>query len=234
MNGADLSPLFNGEPAAPEAQLPDVGVQHLRERGRRPLAADRRQPPRGAAPVRPEARPLRAPQHRPQPPEAGAPDVEHGAPRRRRPPARTFSRSGCPRPSARARGWSRRSRYQSIRERSVSRNSRIRLVTWSSSSRGAIRRIPSSIAKRAAGSGRPCCVAAPQLPFAVLLEPDLERAVVESRAGRRVGGHRGRQHDRPLLAAHAHDHLQADLLQAQVAALGEGHVHAQRRACRCS
>ena len=41
--------------AAQEARLQHGLLQHLRERGRRPLAADRRQPPRGAAPLRPQA-----------------------------------------------------------------------------------------------------------------------------------------------------------------------------------
>ena len=56
MNGADLSPLFDGQAPRTKRELPDRRLQHLPERLRRPLAPDRRQPPRGAAPVRQEDR----------------------------------------------------------------------------------------------------------------------------------------------------------------------------------
>src|SRR4051794_347518 len=53
------------------------------------------------------------------------------------------------------------------------------------------------------------------------LEKDLERAALEARRARPVGGHRGRQDDSALLAAHPHDHLEADLLQVDVRLLHE-------------
>src|SRR3954470_23002613 len=42
-------------------------------------------------------------------------------------------------------------------------------------------------------------------------EGHLQRAVLEPRAARAVGGQARRQDDRPLLAAHPHDDLEADL-----------------------
>src|SRR5919108_201115 len=141
------------------------------------------------------------------------------------------------------RGWSRRSRYQSINERSVTRNSRISFVTCASSSRGAARRSASSRTNSAAGSkerawgggaaagsrSRRRCSARSVL-IGALLEHDLKRPVLEMSASRRVAGQRRRQDDRPLLAAHAHHNLEPDLLQLQLVALGEGERQAQRGA----
>src|ERR671924_484360 len=136
------------------------------------------------------------------------------------------------------RGPSRRSRYQSISARSVSRNSRINLVTCSSSSRGAARRMASSRANSADGSsGRPyggggglwsaqgssvrcACIGAP-------LEHDLQRAVLEAGAARRVPGHGGRQLDRSLLGADPNHHLESDLLQLELLSLRERERQAQ-------
>src|SRR2546423_12825894 len=142
-------------------------------------------------------------------------------------------------------GRFRRSRYQSISERRVSRNSRISAVNRSSRSRGTARRIESSrtnIAERSkprpSPGGRSRRYAprsaegsssksgswsggAVYLGSIALLEEDLQRPVLESRPARRVGRHRGWQDDSPLLPAHPDDHLQPDLLQLDVAALDE-------------
>ena len=57
----------------------------------------------------------------------------------------------------------------------------------------------------------------------------LERPALEAGAAGGVGSHRRGQDYRPLLTAHADDHLEPDLLQVDVAALREGQRHTQRR-----
>src|SRR4051812_23371329 len=57
-----------------------------------------------------------------------------------------------------------------------------------------------------------------------MLEPHRERARVELRARRLVARERAREHDRALVAVDAHDQLQTDLLELDVALLGEREV----------
>ena len=85
MNGADLSPLLDGQAAGPEAHLPHRRLQRPRGRPRRPLAADRRQPGRGEAPLRAGNE---GTQRGGAPPAAGAPALGlHQAGRRAQGPA---------------------------------------------------------------------------------------------------------------------------------------------------
>ena len=81
--GRSVTAVRGGQ-AVQEARLPHRVVQHLRERRRRPLAADLGQPARGAAAVRPQVRPRRAAQRGAAQSRSGAPAVE-AHPRRRRP-----------------------------------------------------------------------------------------------------------------------------------------------------
>ena len=157
-----------------------------------------------------------------------------------------LSRSGCPRPRARGGGRSRRSRYQSISERSVSRNSRIRLVSWPCE---LARRRPAHAVeqheqrrrgrscgrrwRRRRRSGGSSSSGSGSVFIADLLERDLEGAVLEAGARRRSRRQRRRQHDSPLLGPTRTITSSPDLLQAEVALLGERDAHAQRRARRC-
>ena len=148
MNGADLSPLFDGRQPRKKRSYRTAAYNTYVSASRRPLAPDRRQPPRGAAPLRPQAA------------TAASATTSRTATRRRC--ARLWGKilhdaggqlPHFPKTAARASGpgateqrgstlldrdvldlglggsRSRRSRYQSISERSVSRNSRIRLVS---------------------------------------------------------------------------------------------------------
>ena len=84
MNGADLSPLLDGKPPRKKRSYRTAAYNTFVSAGdgRWLLIADNR--PRGAAPVRPQARPRRAPQRRAPPPEAGAPALGLDHQRRRR------------------------------------------------------------------------------------------------------------------------------------------------------
>src|SRR6478752_2858425 len=59
------------------------------------------------------------------------------------------------------------------------------------------------------------------------IEGHVQGAVVERGAGGPVFAQRGRQHQRALVTVDADHELEADLLQRDVALLGEGQVHAQ-------
>src|SRR5690349_14582091 len=61
------------------------------------------------------------------------------------------------------------------------------------------------------------------------IEGHVQGALVERGAGGPVVAHRGRQHQGALVAVDADHELEADLLQRDLALLGEGQVHAQLR-----
>src|SRR5947207_10436333 len=59
------------------------------------------------------------------------------------------------------------------------------------------------------------------------IEPNLQGAVLELGAGGTIVAQRGRKHQRPLLPVDAHDQLEADLLERDVAARRERERHPQ-------
>src|SRR3954465_11260853 len=61
------------------------------------------------------------------------------------------------------------------------------------------------------------------------IEGHVQGPIVEGGAGGPVLAHRGRQHQGALVAVDADHQLEADLLQRDLALLGEGQVHAQLR-----
>src|SRR5215211_230529 len=65
------------------------------------------------------------------------------------------------------------------------------------------------------------------LSIVFLREEHLEGPLLEASAGGGVGRHRGGQDDSPLLPADPHDHLEPDLLEVDVAAVGERQGEAQ-------
>src|SRR6476661_6011776 len=90
-------------------------------------------------------------------------------------------------------------------------------------------------AARAAASARACASrtsrsAASKSSRSPMLEPHRQRALLQRGARRLVAGERVGQRDRPLVPVDAHDQLEPDLLELDVALLGERQIEPQLRA----